>query len=268
VGLFDVVVIGVALVGYALGRARGLAWQISGLLTLLLGGVSATVLCRPVGALFSDGILGRFVGWIAVYLVVATALYVLTLSFREKLKEIEFDELDKRFGGVLGAVKALAVLAVITVIAVPLSPRVAKAVKPTLSGRVLGKVVVETRALFPERIPDTFAATDAPSESTAKAEPPSPSPQRRPTQPSAHGQRGPSQPPANGQPTARPPAPPARRPQPPAVDPDLHRAPNEPPRRAFPQDETGGEDHVERDLTGDPFDTTADPTDPLAPPRK
>jgi len=169
---------------------------------------------------------------------------------------------------VLGAGKALAVLAVITVIAVPLSPRVAKAVKPTLSGRVLGKVVVETRALFPERIPDTFAATDAPSESTAKAEPPSPSPQRRPTQPSAHGQRGPSQPPANGQPTARPPAPPARRPQPPAVDPDLHRAPNEPPRRAFPQDETGGEDHVERDLTGDPFDTTADPTDPLAPPRK
>lgn len=257
-GLFDVVVIGVALVGYALGRARGLVWQISGLLTLLLGGVSATVLCRPVGALFNDGILGRFVGWIAVYLVVATALYVLTLSFREKLKEIEFDELDKRFGGVLGAVKALVILAVITVVAVPLSPRVAKAVKPTLSGRVLGKVVVETRALFPERIPDTFAATDGPSESPAKAEPPSPSPQRRPTQPSAHGQ-------PTAQP-ARPPAPPPARP--PAVDPDLYRAPNEPPRRAFPEDETGGEDHVEHDLTGDPFDTTADPTDPLAPPRK
>ena len=256
-GLFDVVVIGVALVGYALGRARGLAWQISGLLTLLLGGVSATVLCRPVGALFNDGILGRFVGWIAVYLVVATALYVLTLSFREKLKEIEFDELDKRFGGVLGAVKALGILAVITVVAVPLSPRVAKAVKPTLSGRVLGKVVVETRALLPERIPDTFAAPEVPAESTAQAKPPSPSPQRRPTQ-------QPGTPPAPEPSRTPPPA----RPQPPAVDPDLYRAPHEPPRRAFPQDETGGEDHVERDLTGDPFDTTADPTDPLAPPRK
>ncbi|MCA8924654.1 MAG: CvpA family protein [Planctomycetes bacterium] len=253
-GLFDVVVIGVALVGYALGRARGLAWQISGLLTLLLGGAAATVLSRPVGALFHDGILGRFVGWIAVYAIVATALYVLTLSFREKLKEIEFDELDKRFGGVLGAVKALAVLAVITVVAVPLSPRVAQAVKPTPSGRVLSKLVAELRALLPERIPDTFAAQAAEPE---QAQAPLEDPQRRPTAPA----------PTTPAPRpALPPQPPLGRPRLP--DPDLGRTPPiAPPTRAFPEDEADAEDHVERSLTEDPFDVREDPADPLAPPK-
>ncbi|MEZ6185533.1 MAG: CvpA family protein [Planctomycetota bacterium] len=257
-GVFDLLVIGVGCVGYALGRARGLAWQVSGILTLLVGGAAATALCRPVGALFTDGILGRFVGWIAVYAIVATALYVLTLSFREKLKEIEFDELDKRFGGVLGAIKALAVLAVITLVAVPLSPRVARAVKRTPSGRALAKVVEELEGLLPERIPETFAApvSEAPgadAEADAEPEPAAP-PVHRPTQ------REPAPTPA--------PAPAPTTPRLP--DPSYGRTPPIlPPQRALPEDDGLGEDHVERDLTGpDPFDTQGDPVDPLAPPRK
>ena len=53
-GLFDLLVLVIGGVGYGIGRERGLVWQASGILTLDLGGVCATILSSPLGPLFTD----------------------------------------------------------------------------------------------------------------------------------------------------------------------------------------------------------------------
>ena len=58
IGVYDLLTLGVAVVGYAMGQSRGFAWQVSGLVTLIGGAVCATVLARPLGPVFGDGVLG------------------------------------------------------------------------------------------------------------------------------------------------------------------------------------------------------------------
>ena len=155
-GVVDLLALAVAGIGYALGRSKGFAWQLSGLLTLLGGGFCATILSRPLAPACGGGLLGRFVAWIVVYALVAICLYVLTLRFRHRLKELELDELDRRFGGLLGGIKSLSMFALVLLVAVPLSPPVAKAVKGSFYGRALRGLVHELRALLPERIHEGF----------------------------------------------------------------------------------------------------------------
>ncbi len=155
-GLFDAVTAGTALAGYTLGRSRGLAWQVCGLLTLLGGGCCATVLSRPLGPVFREGVAGQLLAWIVVYAVVAACLYVLTLKLKRRIDELEYEELDRRFGGLLGAVKALAAFGVVVVAAVSLSPGIGRAVKASASGQALRALVHELRPLVPEAMHDAF----------------------------------------------------------------------------------------------------------------
>ncbi len=256
-GVFDVVTLAVGAVGYALGRSRGLVWQASGLLTLVGGGLCATVLSRPLGRQFADGVAGRFVAWVVVYAVVAVCLYVLTLKFKNRIKELEYDELDRRFGGMVGVVKALAVFGLVTLVAAAVAPRLAERVKASVSGQALRAVVHEARAALPDQIHDAFGpwldAVDGPP-------PAAPSSTRWPeTEPPMTTERGGSTPstPAPTQPTqpsptqVAPEAGPARRVVTPIEEDRLRPPP--PPRPVIEP--------------VDPFDTSRDPPDPLAPPR-
>ncbi len=252
-GIFDLVTVAVGTIGYLIGRSRGLVWQLSGIATLVVGGLSATVLARPLGAKLGAGpLLGPFAAWVIVYAVVAVCLYVLSLRLKHRIEELEFDELDKRFGGALGAFKGLAVFAVVTLIAVALSARVEAAVKGSASGQALRAIVHELRPLLPERVHEAFGpyldpVTDpepAP-QPTAPAEPapPAPKPDPGPARPVASGAAG----------AATPPAPqPVNEPLPPLEYPEV-------PLPAGPTPAAPAE-------PDDPFDTSNDPPDPLAPP--
>jgi hypothetical protein len=253
IGVFDLLTLAVAVVGYALGRSRGFAWQVSGLVTLVGGAICATVLSRPLGPLFGEGILGAFAAWVVIYAVIAICLYVLTLRFKDKLEDMEFDELDRRFGGLLGGFKALAAFGVVTLVAVPLSSGVERSVKGSVSGRALQATVHELRPLVPERIHDAFgpyldrveggSGSEAPESptpvptqpATPPASPTSPAPTRAPSQP--------ARPPASAQASPTPRVSPLR---PPPASPTPEAPPSE---------------------IADPFDPSQDPTDPLAPPR-
>ena len=259
-GLFDLFTITVAVVGYLVGRHRGLVWQVSGVGTLALGGLCATILCRPLGTVFADGILGRFVAWVAVYVTVAICLYVLTLKLKGKIKELEFDELDKRFGGMAGSLKALIAFAVMTLIAVAISDGVRGAVKASATGRSLSYLVHEFQPLLPEKIHDAFGpyldrvhpnAPNSSGQTTPKPERPvsqNPTPpvQRQPTAP-------PTKQPTPKQSTPQQPVP-VRQPEPslPRLQPEPETEPRE-------------ESTPVHDTAPDPFDTANDPPDPLAP---
>lgn len=254
-GVFDVVALAVGGVGYALGRSRGLVWQASGLLTLVGGALCATVLSRPLGPVFAEGVAGRFVAWVVVYVAVAACLYVLTLKFKNRIKELEYEELDRRIGGMVGVIKALAVFCLVTIVAAGMSPRLAARIQRSVSGQALRGVVNELRAGLPERVHDAFGPwLDAVDE---RPPTPTPAPAPAPVPPTAPAPAPAvtSEPP----PPARPAAPP-QRPQGPPVAPsddDVGLPPLRPVRRPPPPV-----------VEADPFDTSRDPVDPLAPPRR
>jgi hypothetical protein len=253
IGVFDLLTLAVAVVGYALGRSRGFAWQVSGLVTLVGGAICATVLSRPLGPLFGEGILGAFAAWVVIYAVIAICLYVLTLRFKGKLEDMEFDELDRRFGGLLGGFKALAAFGVVTLVAVPLSSGVERSVKGSVAGRALQATVHELRPLLPERIHDAFGPYLDRVEGDSDTEPSAtPSPTTSP--PAA-----PPSSPASPAPT-RAPAPPVRQPSSAQASPTPRVSPLSPP----PASSTPAAASPE---VTDPFDPSQDPTDPLAPPR-
>jgi uncharacterized membrane protein required for colicin V production len=255
-GVFDVVTAVVAAVGYGIGCKRGLVWQLSGILTLVVGGACATILCQPLGPLILDGLLGRFVAWVGIYAVVAVCLYLLSLRLKHRLEDMELDELDERFGGMLGVFKALLVFGIIVLIAVGVSDRVAGAVRASASGRALHAVVHELRPYFPELIDRALQPRD--SQATG--------PQPTEAQP-AQAQPAQAQP-TQAQPTRlQPPQPRRAQPSPTsaphAASPAPHDPQAEPLHTPLPSPSL-----TPRDSAADPFDPHDLPDDPLAPPRK
>src|SRR4051812_24557155 len=101
-GPYDVLVIAVLAVGWALGRAKGFAWQLSGIATLAVGFLAAAAGSSVVARLFPDAWpldVRRFAAWTAIYAAVTVAIYLLTLALQKKLKDLQLDDLDRRFGG-------------------------------------------------------------------------------------------------------------------------------------------------------------------------
>ena len=284
-GVVDLLALAVAGIGYALGRSKGFAWQLSGLLTLLGGGFCATILSRPLAPACGGGLLGRFVAWIVVYALVAICLYVLTLRFRHRLKELELDELDRRFGGLLGGIKSLSMFALVLLVAVPLSPPVAKAVKGSFYGRALRGLVHELRALLPERIHEGFGpwldAVDpalGPTQAQVTEPPPArpdppapppapPAPVPTPTPQSPVQQPPVQQPPVQQPPVPQPPVPQRPVPQRPVPQPTAQPTAPTPVVRPLPDLPPSPPEEPDPEPIPDPFDTSHDPPDPLAPPR-
>ena len=182
IGLFDGLTLAVAAIGYAMGRSKGFVWQLSGIATLILGSVCATILATPVGGLIRPGVLGEFVAWLAVYLSVTVCLYVLTLRLKRRLDDWDLEELDRRFGGVLGATKGLLAFALVVLLAIALAPSLERSLHGSVSGQVLKSCVHELSPHLPERLGRAFA--DSPPSpappAPAPASKPAPKPSKRP----------------------------------------------------------------------------------------
>ncbi|MBL4848625.1 MAG: CvpA family protein [Planctomycetes bacterium] len=249
IGVFDALTVVVAALSYGIGRKRGLVWQLSGVATLVLGGICATILSGPVGGLITEGIVGRFAGWVLVYALVAISLYVLSLKLKHRIEKLEFDELDQRFGGLLGVFKGLFAFGVLVLIASGISTRIATSVRESASGQALLVLVDELRPVVPERVASALFPGEGPPPTPEPTEPglepTAPEPSAAPATDPDPGVPAPADPlPANPLPADREPN---RDPEPEASGPDPDRWSG----RADP----------------DPWDPNAGPTDPLAPPR-
>ena len=256
-GLYDLLTLIVGAVGYGIGRKRGLVWQLSGIATLIVGGVCATILCNPLGPLIHDGLLGRFAAWIGVYAAVSICLYLISLRLKHRLEEAELDELDERFGGMLGVIKSMIAFGAVTMVAVGISDRIAGAVRRSASGRGLYVLVNELEPYLPEQIERALKGEEDPvAGGEGAAGPPAPTPSPSPAPPAER--------PGVSQPPSRPARPaPARQPAQPAPS----ARPSRPEPAPEPLPDPTLEPEPEPEPEPDPFDPHQGPTDPLAPPR-
>ncbi len=252
-GPYDLFVLVALVIGFLHGRSKGLSWQLSGIATLGLGYLGATAGAAVLSPLFPDAWpddVKRLSAWIATYALVSVAIYVLTLKLSKKLKENELEELDRRFGGALGALKAALLVAVISLVAIATSDRARSLVRQSASGQLLARAAFTARPLLPKKIGDAVAdvagkiAPEPEPAATVLPKPVAP----RPVAPKPVAPRPTPPGPATGRPLPgtdqldSPPPPPPVPPRPPAP-------------------ETGDE--------GDDVDTPKEPMeprDPLAPP--
>jgi uncharacterized membrane protein required for colicin V production len=256
-GPYDVLVLAVLAVGYVAGRSKGFAWQVSGIATLVFGLIAAAAGSRVVARFFPDAWnedVRRFAAWVAIYAVVEIAIYLVTLALSKKIKEHELDDLDKRWGGTLGAVRWGLGLGAVSIVLVAGSERAQGFVQESLSGPLLARIAIVARPLLPEKIGAALERTIQRIDPNATAPSPSPVPSRAPVRPS-----GPSTPP----PIARRPRTPASTPVPAASPsaPDLDAPatdddPPPPPRKPRDSGKT-----IEPEPEASP-----EPRDPLAPP--
>ncbi len=189
-GPYDVLVVGALVAGFIHGRAKGFAWQVSGIATLGLGYVGASAGAAVLFPLFPDAWpvdLKKLAAWIGTYVVVTVGVYLATLRLEEKIKEKKLEELDRRFGGALGATKAALILAVISLAAIATSERAREMVKESGSGPLLARVAFAARPLLPERMGKAVGRVasdiEPPEPEPAPPAPPPPPPKPLPVPP-------------------------------------------------------------------------------------
>src|SRR5207237_5593617 len=93
-GVFDLVVAAALVLGFLLGRARGFAWQVSGIATLALGYLCAAASASLVARAFPETWpldLRVFAAWSAVYALVTIGVYFVTLKLSKKIRELELE---------------------------------------------------------------------------------------------------------------------------------------------------------------------------------
>jgi len=261
-GAYDLVVILALVLGYFVGRAKGFVWQLSGIATLALGYVAASALWRPVAAAFPGdwpADLRSFAAWAAIYAVVSIGVYLVSLKLEKRIRELEFEELDRRFGGALGAVKAGLLVLVCSLVAVAVSAKARDAIRVSPSGRVLARAGVALRFLLPDRVGDAMGECLKDMEPNPVAEP---TPARPVTGPTTPGPR-PSVRPKPVTPVESAPVPVKPAPARPTPEPESSEMPKEDPNAGDGED-TPARPGTSREAKPDP----PEKDDPLAPPRR
>lgn len=251
IAAFDLVVAALLCVAWFLGRRRGFAELAADIATIVLGGIGATVLSAPLAPLF--GVVppaDRLLAWLAVYAAIALAISLAARSARKKLKEADLEDLDRRFGGILGVVEAAIGLAVMALVVAPWSMSLGAAIRASHAGGALATLARAVRPHLPERFATVFGpGIDALAPPPVTPTPITPITTPRPLPPSPAHAHPPARPAATPTPTTpetRADPPPPREPPPP---------PPEPPREPPPPRERADLDH----------DDPPEPKDPLAP---
>jgi uncharacterized membrane protein required for colicin V production len=256
-GPYDLFVLVALVLGFLHGRSKGLSWQVSGIATLGLGYLGATAGAAVLPPLFPDAWpddVKKLSAWIATYALVSVAIYVLTLKLSKKLKENELEELDRRFGGALGALKAALLVAVVSLVAITTSERARTLVKQSVSGPVLARVAFAAQPLLPKKIGDAVADVAG-----QIAPEPMPDPRPAPVKPAPTTTVAPG--PVAPKPVPKPVTPKPTQPARPLPGTNELESPPPPLPPPPPAPETGDE--------GDDMDTPKEPKepqDPLAPP--
>ena len=149
--MFDLFVLTCAVIGTGVGFYRGLAIQLAGIASLILGfGLGAPLAKSIVAAYDGETPFQGLVIFVVCFCVIALICYGLAIKFREWLKEKELKQWDKQVGGLVGLFHGLFVSLVLTFIALVIAPGTAPDyIKNSNSIKPMGKAFWAIHAILP-----------------------------------------------------------------------------------------------------------------------
>jgi membrane protein required for colicin V production len=153
--IFDLFVIGAVIAGILVGTWKGMAWQLAGLGSFVLGfviGLPASAFIS--GALDDPGTFTRFLIFALCYAGVSLGCFGLAVLLRRKLEAVKLENFDRHMGAFLGGFHGLALAAVITMFLITLMPALAPDVLTRPTGKVIGHTLDVIHGILPEGLHD------------------------------------------------------------------------------------------------------------------
>jgi membrane protein required for colicin V production len=146
----------VVLVGTTLfGFAKGMAWQLASLASLILSYFAALRFSEPLA---STGLFGdeapwnRFVAMLAVYLATSLAIWLVFRFVAGWIDRVKLQEFDRQIGGLFGFAKGVLLCVAITFFAVTVVPATRDDVLRSRSGHYIALLIARADAVMPPEV--------------------------------------------------------------------------------------------------------------------
>lgn len=177
--ILDLLVVGIVVGASLLGARKGLAWQLAGILSLVVGFVVALPLSGPAAHFFGKTApLNRFIAVAVIYAAVSLAIYLAAFFYRKAIQKWKLDNWDRHLGIFLGGVKGGLLCLSLTFFAITLFAGLREPILTTRSGKAMAYTMNALHPLWP---PGTHAIIhpyihhlEEPEEEPGEAKPPSP----------------------------------------------------------------------------------------------
>lgn len=143
--IYDLLVVGIVIFFVLFGLWKGLAFQLAGILSLILGFVVAIPCSAPIAPFFGSTLpLNRFVAAGVLYALVSLGLFLAAFYYREFISKWKLENWDRHLGGMFGALKGFLFAFALTFFAITCFPSLRH---PILS-RPTGKLMAYTMHAF------------------------------------------------------------------------------------------------------------------------
>jgi len=147
----------IVVTGIVFGVWKGFAWQLAGVVSLILGFVVALPVSGTVAPLFgAKAPMNRFIAIAVLYAFTSLGTYLVAFLYRNALDRWQLKEWDRHLGGVLGGVKGWLIVLVLTLISATLSSKARETVLRTPVGRYVAISVDALEVLFPAEVHDVI----------------------------------------------------------------------------------------------------------------
>ena len=151
--LYDLSMLGILVFTTFRGSAKGIAWQLAAIASLVLCFLFATPLSLAVAPLISvDPPLNRWIAMLVIYLVFSFGCFGLARMFRSWLEAARFEEYDRHLGAMFGLVKGATICFVLTFFIVCLSQEACQYVLRTNSGYIAAAVMQQLDVVMPAEL--------------------------------------------------------------------------------------------------------------------
>ncbi len=155
---YDLICLGVLLFAAIRGAAKGMAWQLAAIASLVLCFLFATPLSLTLMPLIQvDPPLNRWIALLAIYVLFSFVCFGVARGFRSWLEKARFVEFDKHLGFIFGALKGATICMVATFFLVGMSDAAEQYIMTTKTGYISAVVASNLRPVIPAELADLVA---------------------------------------------------------------------------------------------------------------
>lgn len=156
--VYDFVMLGILVFTTVRGSAKGMAWQLAAIASLVLCFLFATPLSLTVAPYINvEPPLNRWIGMLGIYLVFSFGCFSIARMLRSWLEAARFEEYDKHLGALFGFVKGATFCFVVTFFVVCLSQQACQYVLHTNSGYLAATVMQQLEVVMPAELGKVLA---------------------------------------------------------------------------------------------------------------
>lgn len=149
--IFDLLAVGVILLGFALGAWKGFAWQLAGILSLLAGFAVGLPLSKIAAPVFgSVEPLNRFIALAVIYAIVSLGIYVGAFTYRRTIEKWQLQHWDRHLGSLMGGIKGFLLCLTLTFFAITLISPFREPLLTTRMGWVMARTMDLLHPVWPD----------------------------------------------------------------------------------------------------------------------